>query len=112
MVGAGSVATGINNTVAAARKLFYDARLSGNEHFSRLLRKLRETYEIILVDTGSLVNSNGTFWLMHSDFNILVIDSTRTTRESLEYQKLELENSNLSIHGSILNKRKNIRWMI
>ena len=76
------------------------------EKTNRIFRQLKSKYNIILVDTGSLNNSNGTFWLLNSDVNILVIDCTRTTRESLEYQRREFENSGLSIDGSILNKRK------
>ena len=79
---------------------------TGNEKIRKLLRKLKKIYNIILVDAGSLNNSNGTFWLSNSDVNILVIDCSRTTRESLEYQRGEFENSNISIDGSILNKRK------
>jgi len=76
------------------------------EQTNKIFRQLKTIYNIILVDAGSLNNSNGTFWLLNSDVNILVIDCTRTTRESLEYQRREFENSGLSIEGSILNKRK------
>ena len=79
---------------------------TGNEKVRKLFRKLKKKYNIILVDAGSLNNSNGTFWLSNSDVNILVIDCSRTTRESLEYQQREFENSSISIDGSILNKRK------
>jgi len=78
----------------------------GNEQTRKLFRKLRQEYNIILIDTGSLNNSSGTFWLLNSDVNILVIDSSRTTRESLEYQQRQFENTGISIDGSILNKRK------
>ena len=89
----------------------------GTNQKSSLLRKIRETYNIILIDAGSLNNPNGTFWLLNSEHNILVIDSSRTTRESLEYQKLEFENSDMSIDGSILNKRKfpiprSLYWLV
>lgn len=70
------------------------------------LDQLKDIYNIIMIDTGNLDNQNGTFWLANSDYNILIIDSSRTTRESLEYQKKEFENSEISIDGSILNKRK------
>jgi len=76
------------------------------EQTNKIFRQLKTIYNIILVDAGSLNNSNGTFWLLNSDVNILVIDCTKTTRESLEYQRREFENSGLSIDGSILNKRK------
>ena len=71
-----------------------------------LLRELKQNYDVILVDAGSLANTNGTFWLLNSDANILVIDCTRTTRQSLEHLRREFENSELSIDGCILNKRK------
>ena len=79
---------------------------SRNEQTRRIFRLLKKKYNLILVDAGSLNNSNGTFWLLHSDLNILVIDCTRTTRESLEHQQREFENSSISIDGSILNKRR------
>lgn len=78
----------------------------GSKQPRKLLRKLKKNYDVILVDAGSLGNANGTFWLLNSDVNILVLDCTRTTRESLEHQQRELENSNIAISGSILNKRK------
>lgn len=78
---------------------------SRNEQTRRIYRLLKQKYNLILVDAGSLNNSNGTFWIVNSDVNILVIDCQRTTRDSLEYQQREFENSGFSIHGSILNKR-------
>lgn len=79
---------------------------SRNEQIQRIFRMLKKKYNLILVDAGSLNNSNGTFWLLNSDLNILVIDCMRTTRETLEYQQREFENSSISIDGSILNKRR------
>ncbi len=72
---------------------------------SSLLSKLKNIYNLILIDAGTLNNSNGTYWLINSDINLLVIDSSRTTSESLEHIKREFLNSKLSIDGSILNKR-------
>jgi Mrp family chromosome partitioning ATPase len=71
----------------------------------KLLLRLRKDYNLILVDSGTLNNSGGTFWLVNSDVNILVIDCSSTTRESLEFQQHQSENSGISIDGSILNKR-------
>lgn len=89
----------------------------GNEQTRALFRHLRKQYNVILVDAGTLNNSNGTFWLLNSDANILVIDCSRTTRESLEYQRRVFENSDISIDGSILNKRKfpiprSLYWLV
>ena len=78
----------------------------GNESIRMLLQTLKRTYNIILINTGVLINPSGTFWLLNSDINILVIDCSRATRESLEDQQREFENSDISIDGSILNKRK------
>jgi hypothetical protein len=82
-----------------------------------LVRELKKVYDLILVDSGSLNNSNGSFWLLNSDVNILVIDCTRTTRESLEHQRRDLQNSIISIDGTILNKRKfpiprSLYWLV
>ena len=71
----------------------------------KLLHRLRQDYDLILVDCGTMNNPSGTFWLVNSDINILVVDCSRTTRESLEFQKQQLENSAIAIDGSILNKR-------
>jgi Mrp family chromosome partitioning ATPase len=83
----------------------------------KLVRELKKVYDLILVDSGSLNNSNGSFWLLNSDVNILVIDCTRTTRESLEHQRRNLQNSIISIDGTILNKRKfpiprSLYWLV
>jgi Mrp family chromosome partitioning ATPase len=76
------------------------------QHTVSLRERLLEKYNIILVDAGPLSSASGAYWLANSDYNVLVIDSTKTTRESLEYQQKEFENSNITIDGSILNKRE------
>ena len=76
------------------------------KHTISLRERLLDKYNIILVDAGSLSSASGAYWLANSDYNVLVIDSTKTTRESLEYQQKEFENSNITIDGSILNKRE------
>jgi len=93
------------------------AELDGSTQPPKLLPKLRKIYDLILIDAGSLGNPNGTFWLLNSDINILVLDCTRTTWESLEHQHREFENSDISIDGSILNKRKfqipkSLYWLV
>ena len=87
------------------------------EQTRKLFRILRKTYDIILVDAGALTNAIGTFWLLNSDVNILIIDCSRTTSESLEHQQREFENSKINIGGSILNKRKfpiprSLYWLV
>ena len=84
----------------------YNNNVGVEKHTSSLLEKLRENYKIILIDAGSLNCSTGTYWLVNSDYNVLIIDSSKTTRESLEYQKKQFENSDISIDGSIINKRE------
>jgi len=76
-----------------------------NPQTRKLLLRLKRDYDIIVVDSGTLSNPGGTFWLINSDVNILVIDSSRTTSESLEFQQHQLQNSGITINGSILNKR-------
>jgi Mrp family chromosome partitioning ATPase len=84
-----------------------DASNAGTtKHTVSLLEKLRKNYNIILIDAGTLHSSAGTYWLVNSDYNILIIDSTKTTSETLEFQKKEFEGSDISIDGSILNKRE------
>ena len=91
--------------------------VDGGKQPRKLVRELRKTYDIILVDAGYLGNPNGTFWLTKSDINVLVLDCTRTTRESLEHQHREFENSGISIDGSVLNKRQfpipsSLYWLV
>lgn len=76
-----------------------------NQQTGKLLLRLRKDYNMILVDSGTLNNPSGTFWLVNSDVNIQVIDCSRTTRESLEFQQHQSENSGIKVDGSILNKR-------
>lgn len=78
----------------------------GNDQIRELLRVLKKKYNVILIDAGTLNNSNGTFWLLNSDVKILIIDCSRITTEALEHQRREFENSDITIDGSILNKRK------
>ena len=80
--------------------------IGAGQHTITLKERLLDKYNIILVDAGPLSSASGAYWLANSDYNVLVIDSTKTTRESLEYQQKEFENSNITIDGSILNKRE------
>jgi Mrp family chromosome partitioning ATPase len=79
---------------------------SGAQHAQSIIDRLRSNYQVILVDTGTLASSGGAYWLAHSDYRILVIDSTITTREMLQYQRKESEHASITLNGSILNKRK------
>lgn len=89
----------------------------GNEQMRELFRVLKKKYNVILIDVGTLNNSNGTFWLLNSDVKILVIDCSKVSMEALEHQRREFENSGITIDGSILNKRKfaipnSLYWLV
>lgn len=76
-----------------------------NNLICKLIDQLKKTYNLILIDAGTLNNSVSAYWLVNSDYNILIVDSSRTTQESLVHLKREFENSNIKIDASILNKR-------
>jgi MinD-like ATPase involved in chromosome partitioning or flagellar assembly len=82
-----------------------------------LLDKLREKYRIILIDAGALTDGQASGWLNCSRSNILVIDTTTTTREMLYSTRNDLEKSGITFTGSILNKRVNyipryLYWLV
>lgn len=75
------------------------------QHAQSILDRLRSDYSVILVDASVLTNIEGAYWLACSNYRVLVIDSTVTTREILEHQRKEIEHSGITLDGSILNKR-------
>jgi MinD-like ATPase involved in chromosome partitioning or flagellar assembly len=70
-----------------------------------LLDQLRVKYRIILIDAGALTDGQASGWLNCSSSNILVIDTTTTTREMLFSTRNDLEETGITFTGSILNKR-------
>lgn len=75
------------------------------ERVPEILDRLRAAYRVILVDAGPLTNTGGAYWLATSNYRVLVIDLTNTTREILEHQRKQLEHGGIRLDGSILNKR-------
>ena len=76
------------------------------QRLSELLDRLRSSYRVIIIDAGALSSDGALGWLARSDYRVLVIDANISTREILERQQKELEHSGITLHGSILNKRK------
>lgn len=76
-----------------------------SQQANAILDRFRANYNIILVDAGALSHSNSTYWLTTSDYRVLVIDSSTTTREMLENKTRELAHSPIELDGTILNKR-------
>ena len=71
-----------------------------------LVEGLRSVYRVILIDAGIFTNSGRTHWLASSNYRVLIVDTTITTREILERLRKELAHSGIILDGSILNKRK------
>ncbi|MEZ5490847.1 MAG: hypothetical protein R3F50_11065 [Gammaproteobacteria bacterium] len=74
--------------------------------FGQYLVDLREHYDTILVDIGSWDQLAPVYWADFMDHLVLIIDSERTTRESLEDFKHKLDRSGHELSGFILNKQE------
>lgn len=77
---------------------------------------LRPNYRVILLDAGPLSNGWSAPWLACSNYRVLVIDASKTTREALEHQRKQSEQGGITLDGSILNKRaypipKSLYWL-
>lgn len=92
--------------------------VSGSQNRARaFLTGALKYYDLILVDAGALSENRSIHWLSASDYRVLVVDATRTTREALKHQKSEIAQRGIEIDGSVLNKRsyhipKSLYWLV
>lgn len=70
-----------------------------------IIELVRPNYRVILLDAGPLSDGWSAPWLACSNYRVLVIDASKTTREALEHQRKQSEQCGLVLDGSILNKR-------
>jgi len=71
-----------------------------------VLAQLRSTYDLMLVDAGSLQTQTPLTWSRWATQLLLVVDTNRTTVEALERLKKDLQHFPLVLTGVILNKRR------
>ncbi len=72
-----------------------------------MLARLKESYDLIVVDAGCLETEAPGVWKQWADRIILVIDCTKMTIIELERLDAELRDSSIKLDGVILNKKHN-----
>ncbi len=71
------------------------------------LGALRERYDVVLIDCGSLASSVDLLCVApHSDGVVLVVEAGRTTRDQLERAVKVVRESGARLAGCVLNKRR------
>lgn len=81
------------------------SELLGGEMFLQTLKKLREDYDIIIIDTpplGSVIDS--AIVAEYCDGVVLVVESNITSYKFAQKVKKQLEKGNCKILGAVLNK--------
>lgn len=68
--------------------------------------RLRAGYDSIVVDVGSMRSEAPHLWKSWVDHTVLLLDTTRVTREAVQSQRRSLEHTGLRLAGFILNKRR------
>ena len=72
-----------------------------------LMNKLRQMYDIIILDCAPVLGLNDTLVMTKlSDVNVVVVTKRRTKLETLEQVKNAFEKANAKINGVILNRVK------
>ena len=72
-----------------------------------LMKKLREMYDIIILDCAPSLGLNDTIVMTRlSDINVVVVTKGKTKMETLSQVKKAFEKANATINGVILNKVK------
>ena len=79
--------------------------LLASENNKKLIAKLREKYDIILLDCPPVLGLSDTMIMTkYSDANIVVVSNKKTKIESLDKAKKVFEKANTKISGVIINK--------
>jgi Mrp family chromosome partitioning ATPase len=66
---------------------------------------IRSRYTTIIVDAGPLSSPSLAVWNKRSDGLLLVVDSMRTTVQSLARLRKEIEAAGITLSGIVMNKR-------
>lgn len=66
---------------------------------------LRSTYDVVLVDAGSMRQPLAQRWSRLADLRLLVVDTSRTTHEELDRLKIEWRANGQALDAVVLSKR-------
>ncbi|MGM8212327.1 CpsD/CapB family tyrosine-protein kinase [Virgibacillus sp. W0430] len=100
--------TGIGklDLLTSGSTLFNPAELLGNERMSQLLTKVEGMYNIVLIDSPTILDVTETRVLANEcDGVILVIHRKKTTKEKVTEARRVLELSQANLSGSIMNDK-------
>lgn len=79
--------------------------LLASENNAKLIQKLREFYDIIILDCPPVIGLSDTLIMTkYSDANIIVVSNKKTKLESLERTKKMFAQANAKITGVVVNK--------
>jgi capsular exopolysaccharide synthesis family protein len=82
----------------------YISELLGSSRMKRLLRKWRNEYDFVIIDTPPvLAFTDGVIMASYADATILVVRSMTTNKETLWHVRQRLERANAQICGVLLN---------
>lgn len=79
--------------------------LLGSEKNRKLLNKLKQKYDLILMDGAPIIGLSDSLILATiADLNVVTVSAKKTKMENLEKVKREFEKANAKITGVIINK--------
>jgi len=79
--------------------------LLGSDNNKRLLKTLKEKYDLIIMDCAPIIGlSDSLILATMSDINLITVSAKKTKMENLERVKKQFEQNNLKIDGVIFNK--------
>lgn len=91
--------------ISAGSDLQNPSDLLASERMELILEKLKESFDIIIIDTPNCLDVSDALVLSKIvDYTILVVSQNKTKFENLENAKKVLENIDGSIAGIVLNK--------
>ncbi len=83
-------------------------RLNSSSYILAAMDRIKNQFDIILVDSSSLSNSKEPFFMASkSDATILVVEAGRYQIENIHWALHELSNFGAKIYGVVLNKQNN-----
>lgn len=93
------------DVLTAGSKISNPSELINSVHFSNLIKKLKEDYDLVLIDCPPISNmTDGVLVSKLSDGTVYVIESDKTDYQVVSDCIDELRNNNVFILGAILTK--------
>ena len=83
-----------------------DSSILNSEAWPDAFQQMRQLFDVILVDTGSMASDTPYLWSRYATRALLVVDVQRTGIQELERLRFELTHSGLHPDAVILNKKK------